>query len=61
VPGFKYSQAFKSSASWDWNVDLLRAWIAAPAKMVPGTTMGVFQGVATKDGDDIIAYLAAQQ
>src|SRR5215471_1356285 len=61
VPGFKYSQAFKSSASWDWNADLLRAWIAAPAKMVPGTTMGVFQGVATKDGDDIIAYLAVQQ
>jgi len=61
VPGFKYSQAFKSSASWDWTADALRAWIAAPAKMVPGTTMGVFQGVATKDGDDIVAYLAVQQ
>jgi cytochrome c len=58
---FKYSPAFKSAASWDWNADALRAWIEAPEKMVPGTTMGVFQGVATKDSNDIMAYLEAHR
>jgi cytochrome c2 len=29
--------------------------------MIPGTTMGVFQGVAERDSADIIAYLAAQK
>jgi cytochrome c len=61
VPGFKYSFAFKSTASWDWSADALGAWISAPATMVPGTTMGVFQGVADRDRDDIVAYLAAHR
>ncbi len=61
VPGFRYSPAFKSSAAWVWNADVLDAWISSPAKMVPGTTMGVFQGVADRDRDDIVAYLATQK
>ena len=61
VPGFKYSQAFLSTAQWDWNAETLKAWILGPAHMVPGTTMGVFQGVADRDSDDIIAYLASQK
>jgi cytochrome c2 len=29
--------------------------------MIPGTRMGVFQGVADKDLDDVVAYLAQQK
>jgi cytochrome c len=61
VAGFAYSRAFKATASWDWNADLVAGWIGAPGVMVPGTAMGVFQGVAQRDRDDIVAYLATQQ
>ena len=61
VAGFGYSRAFKAAASWDWNEDLVAGWIGAPGVMVPGTAMGVFQGVAQSDRDDIVAYLATQQ
>jgi cytochrome c len=61
VAGFSYSRAFKAAASWDWNEDLIAGWIGAPGQMVPGTAMGVFQGVAQSDRDDIVAYLATQQ
>ena len=61
VAGFDYSRAFKAAATWDWNEDLVAGWIAAPGVMVPGTAMGVFQGVAQSDRDDIVAYLATQQ
>jgi cytochrome c len=59
--GFAYSRAFKAAATWDWNPDLVAGWIGAPGVMVPGTAMGVFQGVAQSDRDDIVAYLATQQ
>jgi len=29
--------------------------------MVPGTAMGVFQGVSQSDRDDIVAYLATRR
>lgn len=61
APDFTYSPAFKSAASYRWSPDLLGAWISAPATMIPGTKMGVFQGVADRDRDDIVAYLAAQK
>jgi cytochrome c len=61
VAGFDYSRAFKAAATWDWNEDLVAGWIGAPGVMVPGTAMGVFQGVAQSDRDDIVAYLATQQ
>jgi cytochrome c len=61
VAGFDYSRAFKATASWDWNEDLVAGWIGAPGVMVPGTAMGIFQGVAQSDRDDIVAYLATQQ
>jgi cytochrome c len=61
VAGFNYSRAFKAAASWDWNEDLVAGWIGAPGVMVPGTAMGVFQGVAQSDRDDIVAYLATRQ
>jgi cytochrome c len=59
VSDFNYSPAFKSAAKWDWSAEVLGSWISAPAMMVPGTAMGVFQGVADRDRDDIVAYLAA--
>jgi cytochrome c len=61
VADFSYSRAFKAAASWDWNEDLVAGWIAAPGVMVPGTAMGVFQGVAQSDRDDIVAYLKTRQ
>jgi cytochrome c len=61
VADFNYSRVFKVAASWDWNEDLVAGWIAAPGVMVPGTAMGVFQGVAQSDRDDIVAYLKTQQ
>ena len=61
VPDFRYSPAFKSAASWDWNDEALEGWISSPRAMVPGTTMGVFQGVADRDKADIVAYLASQK
>ena len=44
-----------------WTEGLLGPWIALPAVMVPGTSMGVFPGVADRDKDDIVAYVAAQK
>jgi cytochrome c len=61
VAGFDYTRAFKTAATWNWNEDLVAGWIGAPGLMVPGTAMGVFQGVAQSDRDDIVAYLATQQ
>jgi cytochrome c len=57
VKDFNYSRAFKATANWDWNEDLVAGWIGAPAQMIPGTAMGIFQGVAQTDRDDIVAYL----
>jgi cytochrome c len=61
VAGFSYSRAFRAAASWDWNDDLVAGWIGAPGAMVPGTAMGIFQGVAQDDRDDIVAYLKTWQ
>ena len=61
VPGFDYSRAFKSAANWDWSEDALASWIMFPGVMVPGTAMAIFQGVAEKDRDDIVAYLASKK
>ena len=61
VPGFTYTRAFKAAADWTWNEDLVAGWIGAPGMRVPGTAMGVFQGVAQSDRDDIVAYLAIQR
>jgi cytochrome c len=60
-PGYRYSPAFRSSANWAWNPDVLGAWLSSPATMVPASRMSVFEGVADRDKDDIIAYLAAQK
>jgi cytochrome c len=61
VPGFKYTNAFRNTATFEWTEGLLGPWIALPAVMVPGTSMGVFPGVSDRDKDDIVAYVAAQK
>jgi cytochrome c len=58
VPGFAYSNAFKTRANWEWTEDALGGWVMFPSMMVPGTAMGVFQGIAERDRDDLVAYLA---
>lgn len=57
VAGFHYSKAL-AAKSFIWDEALLDSWLAGPAKLVPGTTMG-FRVADAKDRKDIIAYLAA--
>jgi cytochrome c len=58
VPGFTYSNAFRAKAKWEWTEDAIGSWMQFPATMVPGTAMGAFQGIAERDRDDLVAYLA---
>ena len=58
VPGYVYTNAFKRRANWEWTADAIGGWITSPSAMVPGTAMGGFQGVAERDRDDLVAYLA---
>jgi cytochrome c len=61
VAGFKYTNAFRNTANFEWSEGLLGPWIALPAVMVPGTAMATFPGVSDRDKDDIVAYVAAQK
>jgi len=61
VQGFKYTNAFRNTANFEWSEGLLGPWISLPAVMVPGTAMGTFPGVSDRDKDDIVAYVAAQK
>jgi cytochrome c len=57
APGFMYSGAMKNSGI-TWTADKLKAWIKAPARLVPGTKMA-FGGISnSKQVDDVVAYLA---
>jgi cytochrome c len=56
VAGFSYSNAMKSSGIV-WNEDKLKAFVANPKALVPGTKM-TFVGLKKQDEiDDLIAYL----
>jgi cytochrome c len=57
APGFDYTNAFKNRAKWEWTEDALGSWMVFPSTMIPGTAMGVFQGIADADRDDLVAYL----
>jgi cytochrome c len=59
--GFRYTNAFRTTATFEWTEGLLGPWISLPSVMVPGTAMAPFPGVSDRDKDDIIAYLAAQK
>jgi cytochrome c len=58
VANFEYTNAFKTRANWEWTEDALGGWVMAPATMIPGTAMGGFQGIADRDREDLLAYLA---
>jgi len=58
APGYAYTNAFKTRANWEWTEDAIGGWMMFPSTMVPGTAMGVFQGIAERDRDDLVAYLA---
>jgi cytochrome c len=56
VPGFRYSQAMKNS-NIVWDEKSLDAFITAPQKALPGTTMP-FSGIPRQEErNDLIAYL----
>lgn len=58
VPGFNYSPAMKAS-KLRWDDKTLDAYLAGPAKMVPGTRMPIATPDAAKRAT-IIAYLKAE-
>jgi cytochrome c len=55
VNGFRYSKAMTESGTV-WNEQTLDAFLAAPAKTLPGTSMQVALPNAA-DREDVIAYL----
>lgn len=55
-PGFIYSAAMQK-ANLTWDVATLRTYLAAPAKMIPGTTMGFAGFTEAADEANLIAYL----
>ena len=56
APGFNYSPAMKNSGIV-WTDDKLKAYIAHPAQVVPGTHMA-FGGISNShEIDDLVAYL----
>jgi len=56
APGFGYSQAMKNS-NIAWDEKSLDAFIMAPQKALPGTTM-LFPGIPSQEErNDLIAYL----
>ncbi|MGD9538322.1 MAG: cytochrome c family protein [Alphaproteobacteria bacterium] len=58
VPGYGYSPALAGSGIV-WDETTLDAWLANPAKLVPGTKMG-FRLKDAQDRADVIAFLKAQ-
>lgn len=56
VPGYNYSPAMKG-AGFAWSDDKLKAYLAAPTKMLPGIKM-TYSGVKNPAQlDDLVAYL----
>src|SRR5881227_590627 len=49
MQGFRYTNAFRNTATFEWTEGLLGPWISLPSVMVPGTAMGGFPGVADRD------------
>ncbi|NYT58189.1 cytochrome c family protein [Alcaligenaceae bacterium] len=59
VPGFSYSEAMKH-ANIMWDEATLNAFLAAPMKVVPGTSMGYAGIPDPQERNDLIAYLKQQ-
>lgn len=59
-PGYTYSNALKASGL-TWDAATLDAWLASPAKLVPGNKM-IFTGQHdAARRNEVIDYLAAQK
>lgn len=56
LPDFPYSPALKSSRIV-WTDNTLKAWVAGPSRLVPGTRMAFGGLTDPKQIDDLIAYL----
>jgi cytochrome c len=56
MPNFNYSQAMKDKAV-SWNGETLDAFLAAPAKYVPGNRMAFPPLANAQDRADLIAFL----
>jgi len=56
MPNFNYSQAMKAKAVV-WNADTLDAYLAAPAKNIPGNRMAFPPMANAQDRADLIAFL----
>jgi cytochrome c len=60
VAGFNYSAANRALADKPWDFEALNAFIAAPARAMPGTRMA-FAGIANpQQRADIILFLRSQ-
>lgn len=58
VPGFDYSPAMRASGIV-WDAKSLDRFLASPAAMVPGTSMG-YAGIASaQERADLVAFLGA--
>lgn len=56
MPGYAYSAVLKNSGK-TWDNDMLSAFLAKPAQVIPGTKM-MYLGLADPDTrQDVIAYL----
>jgi cytochrome c len=60
LPGFAYSDALKTSGL-TWDEATLDRWLAAPAKLVPGTKMTFFGLPDPAKRKELIAWLARQK
>src|SRR5690606_19555200 len=59
LPGYSYSEAMKNSKIV-WTDETLNMFLAAPLKVVPGTSMG-YAGISEpQERNDLIAYLKQQ-
>jgi len=57
INGYKYSSAMKDSGI-TWNAETLNRFLQGPAKLVPGTNMGLAGIKNSQTRRDLIAYLS---
>lgn len=57
VAGFAYSNANRALADKPWDYDALNAFLAAPARAMPGTKMNYAGMASTQQRAEVVAYL----
>ena len=59
VPGFAYTDGFKTMAGKDWDYDSLNEWLKKPSGFIKGTKM-TFSGISNPHTRaDVLAYLGS--